>query len=233
MKITELDFLDISEYLNSNVKALVSLSKAGNMKDDFIRDVFISKFFSEKSVVIFGEQVHRTKIAVVDRQTKSPVCGVDGIFTRDKSVVLAVFFADCMPVFFYDPISEFAGLIHLGWRGISQNFVISTVSFLEKEIPSSIPSVKVVMGPGICGKHFEISQELAYVFPEIYLTRKKDKVFVNLRKVVKDHLVNAGIKEKNIYDLNLCSFEEENLFSFRRNKTEERNAAFLKLGSEK
>ena len=38
MKITELDFLDISEYLNSNVKALVSLSKAGNMKDDFIRD---------------------------------------------------------------------------------------------------------------------------------------------------------------------------------------------------
>jgi len=233
MKISELGFLDVSEYLNSNVKAIISLSKAGNMKDDFTRDAFASKFFGERSVVVFGEQLHKTKIALVDRQTKSPVLGVDGIFTKDKNVVLTVFFADCMPVFFYDPISKFTGLIHLGWRGISQNFAISTVSFLEKEIPSSIPSVKVVMGPTICGKHFEISQELAYVFPEIYLIRKKDKVFVNLRKIVKDQLVSSGIKEKNIYDLNLCSFEEENLFSHRRDKTEKRNAAFLKLGSEK
>ena len=42
---------------------------------------------------------------------------VDGLVTNEPEVVLATFYADCVPLFFMDPVRHCIGLSHSGWRG--------------------------------------------------------------------------------------------------------------------
>ncbi len=227
-KIDELKFLDFSKNLGQGARAVFSLSKAGDMKDESLRQNFVEKVFGGGKIV-FGNQIHHTNIKLVDYQSESPLKETDGIFTKDENVVLAVFTADCIPVFVYDPVKRFVGLVHAGWRGISKNIIVLAVDFMEKELSVQMSSVRVVIGPGICVKEFEISDEIACVFPDIYVKKKKGKNFVDLKKFIKSQMVSAGINPSAIYDCGLCSFEESNIFSHRRDKTPFRNAAFIKL----
>jgi len=227
-KTNNSEFLDLSCHLGKGVRAVFSLSRADDMKDkDRIND-FVKRQFGGAGLIC-SEQVHKTNVSYVDIRTKVPVPGSDGLITKDRDVVLGVFTADCIPVFLYDEVSGLAGLLHAGWRGISKNFIISAVDFIQKNSPIYVSSLKVVIGPGLCVRHFEVSAELAHVFPEIFVKKKKDKSFVDLKKIIKKQFVDSGVKQGNIYDTGLCSFEEKNIFSLRREQTKKRNCAFIKL----
>ena len=74
--------------------------------------------------VVLSNQVHETKILRVDEKDcgkgvvrESDIIGIDGLITNDKKVVLMTFFADCVPLFFYDPVKKAIGASHSGWRG--------------------------------------------------------------------------------------------------------------------
>ena len=42
---------------------------------------------------------------------------IDGMITDEPGVVLATFYADCVPLYFVDPVHRAIGLSHSGWRG--------------------------------------------------------------------------------------------------------------------
>lgn len=48
---------------------------------------------------------------------KRPYTDVDGLITNEPNVVLATFYADCVPLYFVDPVHMAIGLSHSGWRG--------------------------------------------------------------------------------------------------------------------
>lgn len=222
------DFVDFSRYLGSGVRALFSLRVSGDMKDSANMGAFVRKNFTG-GVPVFAKQVHGTALKEADIQTKSPLADVDVLVTRDKNVVLSVFTADCIPVYFYDATACFAGIIHAGWRGVSKNIIISSMDSIEKKFPLHMSSLKTVIGPGICRRHFEVSEELGHVFPEIYVRDKKGKKFVDLKLIIKQQLESSGVKAQNIYDAGLCTVGEENMFSYRRDSTPERSCAFIRL----
>ena len=43
--------------------------------------------------------------------------GVDGLVTNIPGICLVTFYADCVPLFFVDPVKKVIGLSHSGWRG--------------------------------------------------------------------------------------------------------------------
>ena len=43
---------------------------------------------------------------------------VDGLITNEPNVVLATFYADCVPLYFVDPVHRAIGLSHSGWRDV-------------------------------------------------------------------------------------------------------------------
>ena len=70
--------------------------------------------------VCFLNQIHSSKVLVVDStlgQLKKPA---DGMVTNVKGVGLAILTADCAPVLFFDPIAKIIGAAHAGWRGARQ-----------------------------------------------------------------------------------------------------------------
>ena len=42
---------------------------------------------------------------------------VDGLITNEPGLVLSTFFADCVPLYFVDPVHWAIGMSHSGWRG--------------------------------------------------------------------------------------------------------------------
>lgn len=89
--------------------------------------------------VVLSNQVHETKILRVDEKDcgkgvvrESDIIGIDGLITNDKKVVLMTFFADCVPLFFYDPVKKAIGASHSGWRGS-----VKRIAALSLACPSS------------------------------------------------------------------------------------------------
>ncbi|MEJ1853227.1 laccase domain-containing protein, partial [Escherichia coli] len=42
---------------------------------------------------------------------------VDGLVTDIPGICLVTFYADCVPLYFVDPVKKVIGLSHSGWRG--------------------------------------------------------------------------------------------------------------------
>jgi copper oxidase (laccase) domain-containing protein len=68
-------------------------------------------------------QTHTTNVIYVDEShcgeglERDRIQDVDGMITDRKGIALITSHADCVPLYFYDPVHEAIGLAHAGWRG--------------------------------------------------------------------------------------------------------------------
>ena len=124
-----------------------------------------------KEQVVLSAQVHET---VVRRATKAD-CGkgiikprdytsVDAQITNEPGVALTVFMADCVPVFFYDPVVKAIGTAHAGWRGTIGRIAEKTVHAMEREFGSKPGQIEVYIGISVCGDCYVVGGEVAERF---------------------------------------------------------------------
>ena len=66
----------------------------------------------------FTNQTHTTNVAVVRAEDKGRrFMETDGMITNVPGICLVTFYADCVPLYFVDPVKKVIGLSHSGWRG--------------------------------------------------------------------------------------------------------------------
>lgn len=58
---------------------------------------------------------------------------IDGLITKEKNKIMSLTFADCICLYFYDPVRNVAGNIHSGWRGTYQEIARNAVKKLKEE----------------------------------------------------------------------------------------------------
>lgn len=175
-----------------------------------------------------SDQVHGTGLrAVEDAGRDAGEC--DGLFTASRKVVLAMFFADCTPVFFYDPLKTAVGLSHAGWRGTCGDIASKSVRFMKERYGSEPHHLMAVIGPSIGACCFETGEEVALEFKEKlininvneYIKAAPDsaKFLIDLKSVNRELLKAAGLKDENIYVHDICTACEKDLFySYRRDR---------------
>src|ERR1700738_2936681 len=56
----------------------------------------------------------------------------DALITKERGAVLALSFADCVPVLLYDPVEQVIGLVHGGWRGTARGIVAATLEAMHE-----------------------------------------------------------------------------------------------------
>lgn len=85
----------------------------------------------------------------------------DGHMTSQIGVLLTVTVADCVPVFLYSPGDRRIGLLHAGWRGVAQGILEEGLRlFVEAGAPAD--SIRVHLGPAICGSCYEVGPEVRH-----------------------------------------------------------------------
>lgn len=93
---------------------------------------------------------------------------VDGLITQEKGIVLCTFFADCVPLFFVDPVRKAIGLSHSGWRGTVQKIGKKTVEEMSKAFGTDPGDVYAAIGPSICQDCYEVSEDVIEEFRKAF-----------------------------------------------------------------
>jgi hypothetical protein len=178
------------------------------------------------------ELVHGKHVVAVGKKDIGKIIeNCDGLITKDPAVFLKVSAADCLPVAFFDPVTNSIGLIHAGWRGLENGVIKSAINLMMEKYGSRAYKIVVFVGPFICQKHYEIKAEVSAKFANYpqALENVKGKTYLDLGIVAKKQLADAGVKTKNIQFDGRCTFEDMTLSSFRRGDGFKRTYFYLRI----
>lgn len=165
---------------------------------------------------------------------------IDGFVTDEPGITLVTFFADCIPLYFVDPIRKAIGLAHSGWKGTLHGMARKMVERMQKEFGSNPSDIVAAIGPGICRECYEISMDVADCFLQHYPKEEAAAIFsdfhgnhcqLDLWKANEILLLNAGILPEHVNVSNICTRCNSDLLFSHRVMGERRGnlAAFLAL----
>lgn len=110
-----------------------------------------------------AEQIHGTDVAVIPGapQNIAPdglpiVPGVDGLITRQSGVVLAIYVADCGPIWLADQATGAVGLLHSGRKGTEGNILDAGLVAMEQSFGTRRENVTAVLGPCIRPPDYDV-----------------------------------------------------------------------------
>ena len=89
---------------------------------------------------------------------------VDGMVTDEPGLVLNTFYADCVPLYFVDPVHRAVGLAHSGWRGTAGRMGARMVEAMGERFGSRPEEIYAAVGPSICRDCYEVSGDVAEQF---------------------------------------------------------------------
>ncbi len=127
----------------------------------------------DKGAFVTTDQTHTTNIRVVTKEDagKGVTCNrdytdIDGLITAEKGLVLSCFTADCVPLYFVDPVKQVIGVAHSGWRGTVAGMGARMVERMSREFGCEPVNIIAAIGPSICQDCYEISEEVAVQFKQ-------------------------------------------------------------------
>ncbi len=202
------------------------------------RNLFLTEFDIESGNCVTAEQVHGTKINIVtiedkgrgmkDKATAFSKC--DGLLTQDN-IGLLCFFADCVPIYFFNHHMGVVGIAHAGWKGTANKIVAKVIHEIRMG-GGSVQDTLVAIGPCIKKCCYEVDENVASFFKSHcdsrILVQHEDKYRLDLSEVNKEILMSAGVPRENIVISNLCTAcNPDLLYSYRRDGITGRMGAFI------
>lgn len=169
------------------------------------RRVFLKGLGIDSGILVCAEQTHSSNVwyakkndmgkGALDHQGAIP--DTDALITDEKRLPLAVFTADCLSVFLFDPHRPAVGIIHAGWRSTKANITTKTVQLMQEKFNTCPSDLSVRFGPAIraCCYHLDLAA----------LNKKE--------------LLDLGVKQENIFDAQICTAcRNKEFFSYQQEK---------------
>jgi polyphenol oxidase len=172
-----------------------------------------------------ASQVHGSDVVVAEEG--ADVLGIrrqhaDVVVAARGQLACCVRTADCLPILVGDRNSGAVAAIHAGWRGIVAGVIPSGLRALARVARCPVRPVACI-GPYIGAEAFEVSEdvagELGKVAPSVGVVARRpgQKPHVDLGRLAKAALCQAGLEEDDIEELGACTFaDSERFFSYRR-----------------
>ena len=199
---------------------------------------------------VFSDQVHGDRVVAVGHGDRgkgafreSDILRVDGLMTGEGQVALVTFYADCVPLFFLDPVHRAIALSHAGWRGTVACIGVRTLEEMGREFGTRPGECLIGIGPSIGPCCFEVDLPVAEQFARVF-DKFKDiimkpgsepgKYRIDLWMANALQLREMGVPAHNITVAGMCtSCRQDLFFSHRRDKGRTgRMAAVLMLKAE-
>lgn len=176
---------------------------------------------------VYGRQTHSNNILIVndDFDFNNKIENIDGYITNRKDVNLICFFADCMPIYFFDKKNKVIGLSHSGWQGTYNEILKKTIDEMIKVYDSKINDIVVGFGVNISQKDYEVDKSFYDKFKEKFSEKElenvfkkdNDKYFFDNIKLNENLCLKYGIIYSNILKSNF-NVIDNNCHSYRRDR---------------
>ena len=197
--------------------------------------------------MVLSQQTHTTNVRVVTEKDKGKgivkpldYTDVDGMVTNIHGICLVTFYADCVPLYFVDPVQKAIGLSHSGWRGTVGKIGKETIRKMEEQYGSDPKDILAAVGPSICKDCYEVSEDVILEFQknfkerywkDLFYGKENGKYQLDLWKANEIIFKESGILPEHIAVTNVCTHcNSEILYSHRTSGDRRGNlAAFLAL----
>jgi YfiH family protein len=177
--------------------------------------------------VASAKQVHGRKIVLTPRlKAAKEFPGVDGFLTDAAEQPVAIFTADCVPIFMSARKGEVVGLLHAGWRGVQKGILSKAVNYVSRHWGIRPHEIVTWAGPHIGPCCFEVQWDVARYFP--YSRRpSRDRWRVDLAAELRRQAKQAGARWVRKKPFQGCTMHESRFYSYRRNQTPERQVSVI------
>ena len=182
--------------------------------------------------MVLSRQTHTTNVRVMTEQDRGKgmtrerdYTDVDGMITNVPGLCLVTSYADCVPLYFVDPVRKAIGLSHSGWRGTVNRMGRVTIEKMQSVYGTDPGDVVAAIGPSICQDCYEVSEDVIESFRKSFREDQWDQLFyrkengkyqLNLWKANEIIFREAGVKPEHIAVTNVCTHcNPDILFSHR------------------
>ena len=197
--------------------------------------------------MVLSRQTHTTNVRIVtdaDRgkgiTRERDYTDVDGLVTNVPGICLVTSYADCVPLFFVDPVKKVIGLSHSGWRGTVGKIGRKTVELMHERFGSDPADILAAVGPSVCMDCYEVSgdviEKFKEAFPEncweqLFYEKPDGKYQLDLWKANELIFLESGILPEHIAVTNVCTHCNSDIFYSHRAAGDKRGnlCAFLAL----
>lgn len=155
-------------------------------------------------------QVHSTKVIRVNstRNKYSKIKKADAMVSNLSGLGLFMRFADCVPIFLYDPVRKVIGITHAGWKGTIAGIAGKTIKKMVRGYGSEPGDIIAAIGPSICTEHYEVGPEVIKKIEDSFGSDANSLLFETSRKS----------REKKLFDLKRAN--EKSILSMGVNQIE-------------
>ena len=210
-------------------------------RDTGVNDEHSAEFMAEYFGVSINNFIHPTQThsSNVDfaREGITNYPETDSLILTNKEQAVYLRFADCTPVILYDKRANIGAVAHAGWRGTVAQIVPKTAEKMLEYTNSDITDIYAVVGPSIGGCCYKVGDEVIKGVKNSVsdtnglISEKADGIYVDLKAVNKQQLLDMKIPEHNIDICPYCTSCRNDLFySYRKeNGTDLRHNAIIRL----
>ncbi|MGI2171100.1 peptidoglycan editing factor PgeF [Shewanella sp. MF05960] len=168
--------------------------------------------------------------SLIDSTSLSPI-KADASYSNKVGDVCVVMTADCLPVLLCNKQGTEVAAVHAGWRGLFAGVIEQTVALFNS------PRAELIayLGPAIGPDAFEVGAEVRDAFmqkhPQAsqYFMLHHNKYLADLAGLATLRLSQMGVSQ--VFNANVCTFNDPNYFSYRRDQQTGRMASFIWLKS--
>ncbi len=192
---------------------------------------------------VFAHQTHSNHIQKITKDDlgkgayhdEDAISDCDGLYTRERNILLGVFSADCVPILIWDKEQHIIAAIHAGWRGTVSEITKKMLNTLIYEEDCNPNELYCYIGPAIDFFSFEVDQDVVdevkkISFPTDKFSMKKayGKYLVDNKRLNMQMMLDAGIPDLNIFMHDGDTFtNEEDYFSYRRDAKNHCHLTFI------
>jgi len=166
--------------------------------------------------LVYMKQIHSNNVKIINNSFINETKECDGVITSKRKIPLMTMAADCAPVLMYDRDKKIISAIHSGREGTKKEIVLTALELLVKEYNSKVKNIVVAVGASIGQCCYEVSKEIAKEIDKKYVIQKKSNFYLDVKSMIKDQLLQFGVKEENIQISPICTCCDKNYFSYRR-----------------
>jgi YfiH family protein len=177
-----------------------------------------------------GEQVHGNQVYVVRREDRgrgrldrqSAIADSDALLTDEPDVLLVQYFADCVPLYFADPVTGAFGLAHAGWKGTVADIAGAAVRKMTETYGTAPDHLLAAVGPSIGSCCYEVDRTVIdRVLPladgaEVLIPAGEGRARLDLKELNRHLMIKAGILPSRIEMTTWCTGCRTDLFFSHR-----------------
>ena len=197
--------------------------------------------------MVLSQQTHTTNIRIVTDEDRGKgitrerdYTDIDGLITNVPGICLVTTYADCVPLYFLDPVKKVIALSHSGWRGTVGKIGKKTVELMHDNFGSDPADILAAVGPSVCQDCYEVSADVIDRFKEVFDRSAWDELFyekpdgkyqLDLWKANEKIFLEVGIREDHIAVTNVCTHCNSGILYSHRAMGDKRGnlCAFLAL----